>query len=85
MIGKNRYKLGGSCNQCGWCCLQEDPPCPHLVDNEDGTYDCAVYDDEDRPVFCGMYPNGPPIQHKECGYYFIDTLDENKVITNIVN
>ena len=86
MIGKGRYIRAGSCNQCGWCCLQEDPPCPHLLGDKPGEYKCAVYDKpEERPVFCAMYPSAPPIVHKECGYWFVDTLDDDKIITNKVS
>ena len=80
-LPKKRYKREGQCNRCGWCCLQEDPPCPYLKQEEDGKYTCLVFEDpEKRYLRCSLHPCGPPILHEECGYYFLDTWENNKVI-----
>jgi hypothetical protein len=80
-----RYIRRGECNRCGWCCLQEDPPCSYLERNNDGTYTCTVYDDEEkRYKRCGIYPSSPPINYIGCGYYFIDIWDDNKKVTTVV-
>jgi len=80
MAIKLRYERKGECNRCGWCCLQEDPLCPYLKKENDGIYTCIVYDEKEKYVRCGMYPSNPPIVHEECGYYFIDTWDDNKIV-----
>lgn len=83
-MGK-RYKRQGECNRCGWCCLQEDPPCPYLKKEEDEKYSCTVFNDPSkRYARCYLYPDGPPIIHEGCSYYFIDTLDNDKIIKRIV-
>ena len=81
MAIKLRYKQGGECNRCGWCCLQEDPLCPYLKKEDDDTYTCTVFDDKDkRYVKCFIYPSGPPLQVDTCGYWFEDTWEDNKII-----
>jgi len=75
-----RYIRKGKCKRCGWCCLREDPPYSYLK-KEDDTYTCTVFDDKDeRDVRCGLYPGNPPIVYELCGYYFIDTWEDNKIV-----
>ena len=73
---KPRYIRKGHCNRCGQCCLTED--CEHLL-IEDGLATCLIHE-EDRPLKCTSYPCNPPIMYKGCGYYFIDTWDNNREI-----
>lgn len=75
-----RYERRGKCNRCGWCCLQEDPPCPYLKKEIDGRYTCTIFNEKERHVRCILYPDGPPIIHKDCGYWFIDTWENNKIV-----
>jgi len=77
---KPRYVRRGQCNRCGWCCLQEEPPCPNLK-KENDRYTCIVFNNSDkRHIRCSLYPDGPPILHKECSYYFLDTWENNKIV-----
>ena len=69
-----RYIRQGKCNRCGWCCEQED--CEHLERGEMAT--CKIYDE--RFERCWRYPEMPPIMHEGCGYYFLDTWEDNKVV-----
>lgn len=79
-----RYIRKGKCNRCGWCCLNEDPPCPYLK-KEGDKYTCTIFNEpKKRFVRCKMYPDAPPILHKECGYWFIDTWEDNKIVTRKV-
>ncbi len=51
--------------------LQISSPCKYLVDNEDGTYSCAIH--ENKPDICKRYPEedyGDEISRK-CGYRFL--------------
>ena len=74
-----RYIRKGKCNRCGWCCLQEEPPCPHLI-KEGEKYRCSIYNDKNKPMRCNLYPGNPPILHEPCGYYFIDIWEDNKIV-----
>ena len=71
-----RYIRKGKCNRCGWCCQQEN--CKHLL-IEDGIATCLIHKSE-RPLRCSLYPANPPIVHEECGYYFLDTWNNNKIV-----
>ena len=75
-----RYVRKGECLRCGWCCLNEDPPCLHLEQLPDGKYNCKIHKSKERPLRCKLYPSNPPITHLECGYYFIDKWDNNKIV-----
>lgn len=76
-----RYIRKGECKRCGWCCLQEDPPCPHLfIDKVTGKSTCKIHKSEDRPEKCKVYPGNPPIVHPECGYYFVDRWDNGRKV-----
>ncbi len=72
-----RYTRKGKCNQCGWCCLQED--CEHL-EIKNGLAICLIHDDSGRPDKCKLWPEMPPIPHEGCGYYFIDLWENNKKV-----
>lgn len=65
----------GQCNRCGACCIAEK--CKHLL-VKDGIATCLIFDSPNRPDYCKMWPNNPPILFKTCGYYFIDTWENNK-------
>ena len=69
-----RYIRKGKCNRCGWCCLQED--CEHLEIGEIAT--CKIYGE--RFERCSLYPEMPPIIHEGCGYCFLDTWEDNKIV-----
>lgn len=81
MSVNRRYTRQGSCIRCGWCCLQEDPPCSYLkYDDEAGHYTCEVFNDpEVRHTRCDLYPDSPPIRYDGCGYYFYDTRESKTV------
>ena len=32
------------CLRCGRCCGRDSDPCEHLIENKDGTFACAVYE-----------------------------------------
>ena len=74
-----RYKRRGECLKCGWCCQNED--CEHF-DKDKKT--CAIYGQENRPKKCIIFPSGPPITHSKCGYYFLDSWNNNKITKEIV-
>jgi len=75
-ILKRRYKRQGSCKRCGWCC--EYHGCPDVIYDEKGMAICTIYDD--RPDRCRVFPEAPPILHKECGFYFLDTYENNQIV-----
>jgi len=77
---KPRYIRQGKCIRCGWCCAQED--CEHLK-MEDDFATCLIHE-EDRPLRCNLYPANPPIIHPGCGYYFLDTYEDNKIVKGIL-
>jgi len=74
---KMRYELRGQCNRCGWCCDHED--CEHLV-YEGKKATCLIHGNEERPLKCKIFPSAPPIIHKECGFYFLDTWENNRIV-----
>ena len=80
----------GECKQCGKCChLKEllkasvllttsvsdkDATCKHLIELEDGTAICAIFDSPDRPLACIDHPSSPAsLTDEDCGYFFIFT------------
>jgi len=70
-----RYIRKGKCNRCGWCCLQDN--CEYLMWNGDITF-CKIY--KDRFLRCRLFPEAPPILNNDCGYYFLDTWENNKIV-----
>ena len=76
-----RYIRKGKCNRCGWCCLNEK--CEHFEMGEK-IATCKTYGSKDRPIRCVLFPEMPPILHDDCGYYFLDTWEDNKVVKGIV-
>lgn len=76
--GMPRYVRKGKCNQCGQCCLNEK--CDHLfLKQSDGKYYCRIYNSKDRPRKCKLFPANPPIIFENCGYYFIDKVDNRRL------
>jgi TPP-dependent indolepyruvate ferredoxin oxidoreductase alpha subunit len=71
-----RYIRQGKCNRCGWCC--EYHGCPDVAYNKDGKAVCTIY--ETRPQRCVVFPEAPPILHKGCGFWFLDTWEDNKKV-----
>jgi len=71
-----RYVRMGKCNRCGWCC--EYRGCEHLSYDEDEKAVCNIY--ENRPQECRVFPEAPPILTETCGYYFLDTWENNRVV-----
>ena len=73
-----RYKRQGQCNRCGECCLNEN--CEHFQMGNPVT--CKIFNSPDRPLKCKLFPEMPPIpkQFKECGYYFLDTWEDNRIV-----
>ena len=57
------------------CCVNEG--CEHLDMN--GIATCSIYDSPDRPAKCRLFPEMPPIpkEFKDCGYYFVDTWNDD--------
>lgn len=70
---KLRYERKGKCNRCGWCCLTED--CEHFKDNL-----CGIFGSSERPAKCINFPQAPPILNEKCGFYFLDTWENNKIV-----
>jgi len=40
---------------------------------------CKIHDKE-RPSKCGWFPEAPPIIFEKCGYYFLDTWEDNRIV-----
>ncbi|MDX9762864.1 MAG: YkgJ family cysteine cluster protein [Desulfomonilia bacterium] len=36
--------------------LRFNVPCKHLVQDDDGLYSCAIYDNPERPLLCQHFP-----------------------------
>lgn len=72
-----RYKRQGQCNRCGACCVNED--CEHL-EMSNGASTCLIHNDPDRPLKCKLFPEMPPILFPNCGYYFLDKYEDNRVV-----
>lgn len=74
---EKRYTREGKCIRCGWCCLHED--CDYLeIDGELAT--CLIFGDPVRPNKCVWFPQAPPILNEKCGFYFLDTWDNNRKV-----
>jgi hypothetical protein len=72
---KIRYERRGECIRCGKCCLNED--CDYYThDGEKAT--CLIFGKDERPMRCIWHPQLPPIIIEGCGYYFIDTWNNDK-------
>ena len=71
----NRYVRSGECIRCGQCCTNED--CEHFEMGEPAT--CLIHERE-RPLRCAEFPANPPILFEGCGYYFLDTWEDNKIV-----
>lgn len=80
-----RYIRKGQCNRCGACCIIEDPPCPHLKWNGKIAI-CNIYNNPNRPLRCKLFPESPPIpsQFDKCGYYFIDTWNNDEIVKDMI-
>ena len=65
-----RYTRQGECLKCGSCCVDED--CEHFDPPL-----CKIHDQK-RPPKCEWFPEAPPIIFEKCGYYFMDTWEDNK-------
>jgi len=70
-----RYERQGECKRCGQCCVSED--CVDFVMGEPAT--CMIHDKE-RPPKCEWFPEAPPIIFGKCGYYFLDTWEDNRIV-----
>jgi len=73
-----RYIQQGECKRCGQCCINED--CEHF---ETGNLAiCKRYGSPDRPSKCKWFPEMPPLPRAfdKCGYYFLDTWEDNKIV-----
>jgi hypothetical protein len=59
----------GDCNRCGACCKILFA-CPFLLEAEDGTFTCRVYDH--RPASCRLFPMVPADlrEVERCGFTF---------------
>lgn len=75
---KLRYIRKGKCNRCGQCCVNED--CEYLKWEKDRTTTCLIFSEKDRPLKCKWFPQSPPIIFENCGYYFLDTWENNRVV-----
>jgi len=74
-LKKNRYIRKGKCNRCGECCINED--CEHLIWESDIAI-CLIY--KNRFDRCKWFPQAPPILIEKCGYYFLDTWENNRIV-----
>jgi len=72
---KRRYERRGKCNRCGWCCIEEE--CDQLAWKDDIAI-CKIY--KDRFNHCRWFPQAPPILIEKCGYYFLDTWENNRIV-----
>ena len=79
-----RYKRQGECNRCGQCCVNEN--CEYLHFDNDITT-CLIYDSEDRPERCKLFPEMPPIPKafSKCSYWFEDTWEDNRIVKHKVS
>ncbi len=70
-----RYIRQGSCKRCGKCCLTTD--CGYFEMGE--IANCKIHDKE-RPIDCELFPEAPPIMFEDCGFYFLDTREDNRIV-----
>jgi len=63
--------MGGSCVQCGNCCMNKR--CIFLQPLNDGRFQCGIYDSPLRRFSnCGSFPlNAYDIERYECPSYFV--------------
>lgn len=63
--------MGGSCVQCGNCCMNKR--CMFLQPIEDGKFQCGIYSSPLRRFSnCGSFPlNAYDIERYECPSYFV--------------
>ena len=63
--------MGGSCVQCGNCCMNKR--CMFLQPIEDGRFQCGIYQSPLRRFSnCGSFPlNAYDIERYECPSYFV--------------
>lgn len=72
-----RYLRKGQCNRCGACC--EFRVCPeYLRYDKEGKAICLCYGK--HPPDCRNYPSAPPIIYPKCGFYFLDTWENNRKV-----
>lgn len=71
-----RYLRKGKCNRCGWCC--EYRVCPEYLRYDGDIAICTIY--KNRPGECKRFPQAPPILHEGCGFYFLDTWENNRKV-----
>lgn len=77
-----RYERRGICLRCGWCCMNE--ACPNLA-FVSGLAKCLAHPSvtgkkDQREPKCGRFPQAPPIMHEDCGYWFVDTWEDDRVV-----
>jgi hypothetical protein len=76
---KLRYIRKGKCKRCGTCCLDEN--CEYFeLNKKTGIATCKIFNSSERPLRCKWFPQAPPILIEKCGYYFIDTWENNRVV-----
>lgn len=75
-ITKPRYERRGDCNKCGKCCLTEN--CEYYRE-KNGKGICKIFGKPERPEKCLIYPANPPLNYKECSYYFYDKWENKKI------
>lgn len=71
-----RYIRHGECARCGWCCEREE--CGYFK-REGGFATCGRHGNG-QPEKCVLYPEVPPLVSRRCGFWFVDTFEENRVI-----
>jgi len=83
-MSKLRYKRQGQCIRCGVCCLTEGKdggPCKYLKLAGGGKQaSCLLINHPERPQKCKIFPQAPPILIDTCGYYFLDTWEEDRIV-----
>ena len=76
-----RYERRGSCSRCGMCCINEK--CDHLR-FRGGKAVCMIHPEivgeDNREPKCEPFPQAPPILNERCGFYFIDTWEDDRVV-----
>jgi len=76
-----RYVRMGSCIKCGVCCkfCSGFKPCKYLDEAHDNN--CRIY--TTKPYACSVYPHDWQHVIEGCGFYYIDTEDNDKVMPKI--
>ena len=81
ILSHPRYVRKGKCLRCGFCCLSEN--CEHFEWIEkDGKKiaNCKIFGKPERPEKCVNFPQAPPLLNPKCGYYFLDTWENNRKV-----